>query len=203
MAHYIAQLIVDAESCPPAEQPKRSEAAADAILRLWAHRSQLPNGTRPLESLEPILRSLESLDPESPRGRFSHVWPRQAIPQADDEAEANKWLQAAISVDDSARTLMRSFLRQAAYAALDKTKEWVHLATEAGLDDDRLTVIIKFIGDDGSDSQDVDGKDERRKQAESDIERLSKFAKMAENIAEMLRQQIADNTLPVFRADAN
>jgi hypothetical protein len=47
MAHYIAELIQDAEKASAEERPAKMRACCDAIFNLWKHRHTLPNGKRP------------------------------------------------------------------------------------------------------------------------------------------------------------
>jgi hypothetical protein len=70
MAHYIAELIVKVEAARSEERDKLSSCCAAAILDLWRHRSVLPNGKRPFEEIEPILRAIQSLDPEDDIPRY-------------------------------------------------------------------------------------------------------------------------------------
>lgn len=64
MAHYIAELITDAESQtdPEAKREKETQAAG-SISKLWQHRSKYDNRINPLHDLKPILQVLQTLDP--------------------------------------------------------------------------------------------------------------------------------------------
>lgn len=81
MAHYVAELIHSAETASGEDRQAKAAVCADAILSLWAHRVQFPKGMRPLEEIEPILRTLESLDLNNDPKRF---YPSQ-IEIAEDE----------------------------------------------------------------------------------------------------------------------
>ena len=72
MAHYIAELIQDAETASEEERLVKMQACNDAILRLWQHRHVLPDGSRPFEELEPLLKTLENLDSENNTFRYFH-----------------------------------------------------------------------------------------------------------------------------------
>lgn len=64
MAHHIAELITDAESATDPEAKRTKEAqAAEAISRLWQHRSAYDNRINPLHELQPILQILRTLNP--------------------------------------------------------------------------------------------------------------------------------------------
>src|SRR6202050_2818855 len=70
MAHYLAELIRNAETAGVEDRPEKLLRCASAITDLWRHRSELPNGKRPFEEIEPILRALETLDPENATPRY-------------------------------------------------------------------------------------------------------------------------------------
>ena len=64
MAHHIAELIAAAEAqTEPEAKRKKETEAAEAISRLWRHRSQYENRINPLHDLKPILQVLRTLDP--------------------------------------------------------------------------------------------------------------------------------------------
>ena len=64
MAHYVAELIQQAEAAAPEERTAAQTRCADAILEIWKHRRYFPPGMRPLEDFAPILKAMESLDPD-------------------------------------------------------------------------------------------------------------------------------------------
>ena len=86
MAHYIAELIEDAETAKVENRPAKLAKCADAIIGLWERRHRLPNGKRPFEDLEPILRALESLDPADDTPRYFRS-PREAADETEQNAE--------------------------------------------------------------------------------------------------------------------
>ena len=67
MAHYVAELMDRADNAAPEERAALRKSCSDAILELWSHRAELPDGKRPFEDLEPIMRAIESLDPRKIR----------------------------------------------------------------------------------------------------------------------------------------
>ena len=64
MAHCLADLITKAENASGGDKDAGRKECFDAILALWRHRSELPSGKRPFAELEPVIRAVESLDPE-------------------------------------------------------------------------------------------------------------------------------------------
>ena len=140
MAHYLAELIEKANSASDDDRASKMDRVRDTILKFWAHRYQLPNGKRPFEKIEPILRALESLDPENEIPRYFGAI-RQASRPTQNETEAQRWLRMAEEFDHAARILIRYCLAQAAKGAADQSQEWVKAAGEAGLDDLDLPII--------------------------------------------------------------
>ena len=106
MAHYIAELILDVEDATPEDKASKQQCCASAILELWQHRAELPNGTRPFEDIEPILRALERLDPLNETPRYFQQ-PREIAADAEADAEVREWLEMADSIDSTARELIR------------------------------------------------------------------------------------------------
>jgi hypothetical protein len=134
MAHHIAELIQAAEAANGEERQAKMAACASAILDLWEHRGRFPNGMRPFEELDPILRTLEGLDLNADTLRYYRSQ-REMIDENREGAEAGRWLNIAKGLDYSARVLIRYCLACAAESALDKSKEWVALAEAAGVDE--------------------------------------------------------------------
>ena len=102
-------------------------------MELWSHRAELPNGKRPFENLEPILRVLESLDPEDETPRFFRSI-RSTIVESNENSQTQSLLEFVRNLDLTARILIGYHLVEAARSATDKSKEWVVLAKKAGID---------------------------------------------------------------------
>jgi hypothetical protein len=189
MAHYIAELIEEAETSKVEERPAKLVKCADAILKLWEHRHLLSNGKRPFEAWEPILRTIESLDPIDNTPRYFRSQ-RIAVDGAEQNAETRKWLGLADGLDYSAKNLIRYCLIQAAQTALDKSKKWVKLAQAAGLEDYIELPVIRFIIDKSDLSKESEPDDSARKLLEDRINRLDEFKKMTNALASELRRQL-------------
>ena len=124
MAHYIADLINQAENESGKDKQIAEKKCFDAILELWTHRAELPNGKRPFEELEPIVHAIESLNPRDQTPRYF----RHARPKTDEDkenSEVTQWLEVVDDIDYSARILIGYCLTEAARATSDKTKNWV------------------------------------------------------------------------------
>ena len=196
MAHYVAELIRDAENVQGDERLKKMQVCSDAILSLWRHRHELPSGKRPFEEMEPMLRALESLDPKNETPRYFGAARRPV--QVDGEgAEARKWLEAMDDLDQTARILIRHCLARAAESALDKSKAWVALAENAGFGDRfELPVIVRFVAEEGELGQTRALSDAAREVVQERIERLESFMRTASVLAQDLQEELKQLEIP-------
>lgn len=188
MAHHVADLIVKAEKATGDEKSTTEHECFAAILMLWKHRSELPSGKRPFEELEPVLRAVESLDPENDTPRYY----RPARPpkgETAESAEQEKWLNLADGLDYSAKVLIGYCLAEAADTALDKSKEWVKLAAE--IDDDGVPeIVIRFTSKARDDNEEPDLNEGVRSILVDRINRLRGFLKIAESLADTLEERL-------------
>lgn len=138
MAHYIAECMDAARN----GSAKAKANCAKAILELWEHRHELPDGARPFGRLDNVLQTIKALDPTKPRSfYYGDVY---AAAKAEDNAEAKKWLTAALNVDAVAKQLISYCLRSAADAVATESRRWVQLARAAGEKGAEL-IIIRFL----------------------------------------------------------
>lgn len=187
MAHFVAEKIVDAEAATGEDRPQKMSICADAILKLWAHRSALPNGKRPLEDFEPIFHTLQSLDPDDETPRYFRQ-ARSAIADEDEAVETKKWLDTASGLDYTARILIRYCLTAAAENAVDKSREWVALASEATAKDDIDIEIVRIVVND-TDALNAKSPDDLQRDRMRDLlKRLNVFRKLAGDLSKHLRQ---------------
>jgi hypothetical protein len=191
MAHYIAQLIHEAEMASAGEKVQKMAVCADAILRLWKDIHNFPPGLGPFEDFEPILRALQSLDPEKETPRYLAMWPHQSKVPAD-ETEAQKPLRVLAGVDQAARMIIRMYLLQAAERAIDKSRDWVKLATQAGLDQEGMVLIVRAIVDEQERLTGAREDEVKRKMLEDRIKRLDDFIASAVDLSAALKQHLAD-----------
>lgn len=187
MAHYIAELIYNAENASPDEQPMTMKACYEAILNLWQHRHALPDGKRPLEELEPLLRAIESLDPEDDTPRCFRSM-RAAIDDEEEDGDTKAWLTLVDGIDYSAKVLIRYCLIRAAESALNKSAEWVKLAEAAGADDGVEFPLIRVISSEADILEASNPGEAERRLIEDRINRLEAFAERAMAVASELRQ---------------
>ena len=173
-AHYIAELIAKAESATGEEKGVAEKKCFEAILALWKHRAELPNGKRPFEDLEPVVRAIESLDPDDDTPRYF----RSARPprgDGEEKSEADTWLDMVSGLDYSAKILIGYCLAEAARAAVDKSKEWVKLAEAAGAEDGVPEIVIRFVSTPADLGKEPDVHAEARRQLQDRLKRLEGF----------------------------
>jgi len=191
MAHYIAGLIQDTEKASAEEKPVKTQACCDAILNLWKHQHMLPDGKRPFEELEPILRTLESLDLEDDSSRYFRSV-RAVVDDVEENDETKSWLKLIDGLDYSAKILIRYCLTQAAQNALNKSLEWVGLAEAAGADESAEFPLIHMIIEEDSVLKASDPDEKERKHIKERIERLESFAEMAIAVVSELRKKVQE-----------
>ena len=189
MAHHIAELIEAAETAKAEERQANTNKCANAILNLWEHRHLLPNGKRPFEDMQPVLRALESLDPEDDTPRYFRSV-RTTADETEQNTETSKWLKLVDELDYTVKILIRYCLTQAAQTTLDRAKEWVALAEAAGLDDDLEFPIIDTITEENNLLKTGEPDDKEQTKLKERIKRLDSFKKMSDAVASDLRRQL-------------
>ena len=182
MAHALAERIKDAENAPPEKRVAAQSSCAELVFQLWERRYSLPTQLRPLKSLEPLLRTLNSLDTTNgPRFRFMQE--RPADMKADEGVE--KTLDLAVKLDDAARILVQYFLSTAAEQASEEAQPWIQSAIDAGVDVSLEVRVVRFV-DSGLDRSSEAAK--MAKEALNDkIQKLEIFASLAAVLAKDLR----------------
>jgi hypothetical protein len=189
MAHYISELIQKAETTRIESRDQALAQCAAAILDLWEHRRSFPGGKRPLEDLEPIIRTLESLDPDRPAFRYFDSVILDGS-ETEEAGESKTWLNVAVELDHSARILIRDCLARAAQTAVDKSKEWIALAEAAGADRGIDIVLIRAL------SEESDRLNAARERIAERIKRLEAFREMAVLVESDLRAQLKQTCPP-------
>jgi len=189
MAHYIAELIHNAEIANEENRDEQRSKCAGAILELWSHYTAIPNGKRPFQDYDPILRTLESLDPNSNIPRYFRPV-REAAAKQQKDTESTTWLESADKVDYTARLLIRFCLTCAARDAIEKSKEWVTLAEAAGVTNDSYFSVIRFVSNEAKLSGEETATNEERKEIESRIKRLEDFVNLAKMLSDHLQEKL-------------
>lgn len=188
MAHHIAGLLTKAEKATGDEKSEAERECSAAILALWRHRSELPNGSRPFEKLEPVMRAVESLDPESDMPRY-HRTGRPKKDEAAEISEQSRWLALADGLDYSAKILIGYCLSEAAEAALDKSREWVERAK--AIDADGVPeIVVRIISTTADAIHTPDPNEAIRLLLTDRIQRLRGFLEMTESLVDLLEERL-------------
>ena len=193
MAHYLAAKMEDAEAATGEAREQKMSECSDAILKLWAHRSELPKGKRPFEDFEPVFRALRSLDPDDTTPRYF----REVRAEVDQDAEndlTKQWLDLASGLDYTARVLIRYCLAITAREAVDKSRDWVGLAGAVAGEDDIDIRTVQFITDDVDALVSENPDDSEREKIEDLLKRLEAFADFSQTLASHLRGQLEPAT---------
>ena len=186
MAHYVADLMDAAENAPSAQTEAARDRCCDAILKLWAHRAGLPDGKRPFEDLEPIMRALESLDPENDTPRY-HGTIRGTIDESDEGRETQSLIKFVDNVDIAARVLIGEILSDAARSAIDRSRTWVDLADDAAAETGVVRVVIEAVAD--KPSAEPSACERERDRLQDRIDRLEDFVEMVGPVIEDLKKR--------------
>lgn len=189
MSHYIAELIVQAESSAGEAKGTVEKDCFDAILALWNHRAVLPGVGHPFERMGELAQAIESLNPDNSTPRYFHAI-RSKIAKAEEKADGENWLELAEGLDYSAKVLISHCLGNAAREATDKSKEWVSLAEAAGMETKGEKLVVRFVSRVDDFGGSPDASEEERRELEERVERLEAFSKRATRFAAALKKQL-------------
>lgn len=189
MAHYIAELMDHAKGPLSEELAVAKKRCFDAILELWSHRAELPNGKRPFEDLEPIMRAIESLDPESEALRY-FPFEMSTVDEAEENSQTQSLLEVARSIDSVARILIRRQLVDAAVSATEQSREWVALAEKAGADIDDMKVVFRLASGDTGDDTSSDPSKREQDLLKERIDLLEAFINLVSPVVEDLKEKL-------------
>lgn len=189
MAHYIADLIVQAEREPAkAKKATAEKVCFEAIAKLWQHHSGFPKGKRPFEHLDSIIETISTLNPENETPRYYvNCYPDHN--DTTDSSEQQKWLNKAKILDDSAKTLIKYCLCRAADGEIDKSKSWVK-AVSSIENSNNLEIIINFISTE-HESNEMSAKNEMLLRAMRDrIDKLQAVSVVVDNLKQIFEGDI-------------
>lgn len=190
MAHHIAELIYDAENTTDETvRIAKQLEIRDSVWAFWANRYELPFGNKPFKELEPILRALESLDPENQRPRYFFPYPGLTNTEKE-STETQKWLKIAENIDSSSKILIDYCLSLAAENSIDKSQEWVELAKKAGLDDDFDLIEFRIFQLRGNPANTTHPSSAQRRVLKKRQKNLAAFLSLATQLDEQLKSQL-------------
>jgi hypothetical protein len=189
MAHHIAELMDRVKMATGEECIRAENRCFEAILNLWKHRSQLPNGKRPFADLEAIIRAVQSLDPNDETPRYFRAV-RRGAKDEEENSKAQEWLNIAEGLDYSAKVLIRECLVEAARETADKSKEWVALAEAAGAEEGVPEIVVRFVTERKDIETEPDPYEQTRKRLEDRIKRFDRFTRLASAFADDYRNRL-------------
>jgi len=185
MAHYIAQLITQAENSSCKKKKTLEKECFDAILKLWEYKSFFPSGKKPFECFEVIFNTLEKLSPEN---RNMFFYENQQESETDDDL-VKKSMNAIKIIDKVARVWIENILIGAVELAIDeKTKKWLNMAIPTKKRDE-VNFYFKVLGLDDNDDLESRIK-EKIKYLESRVQQLEGFREYNETIHSSFTNQI-------------
>lgn len=185
MAHYIAELMVKSESSFGEEKEAAQKKCFEAILILWKHRAALPDGVRPFEAFESVIKTLDRLNPEN---QYSWLARIRSSPESCD-TETKKLLHIMESLDHSARSIMSVLLNVAVESCQDE-ETLAYLQNAHNEFKDKHIQVVERIIDHGT----LLGKeklDEAKRQLIMErLEHLDRFLSGAKMVRKIVGQQL-------------
>ncbi|MFZ4863975.1 hypothetical protein ACL9RF_17520 [Sphingobacterium sp. Mn56C] len=149
MAHYIAERMTAAEQALSEDKKEAEKECFETILALWKHRWLLPSRKRPLEEFEPILKTLERLNPEEQEPFFYHSLDHELSELEKGNPalkEITGYTNMALQIDKAARIWIEFVLNQAALKAKNE-KTASFLDNSINIQDNDDTKIVRVILD--------------------------------------------------------
>lgn len=189
MSHYLAELMHEAEVAAGEDRIIKQAQVRDSVLALWAHRFELPSGKRPFGEFEPILRALANLDPESGTTRYFSA-DRAPSTESNEAQETRQWIELARALDHVSKILINHCLISAADSALDKSQEWVKLASEADVGDSFELRVIRFISNQHDLMEEADPDAHQRRILSDRLKKLEEFVSLASVLADDIKARL-------------
>lgn len=140
LAHYLAELIKDAEEAGEAEGLFKKEKCFNAILQLWDHRNDTSRFTKPFEGIESICKSLEHLIQDYRGPAYLSKVGLESISKS--ERADTSWGYDIESIDTAAKTLIKHCLKKLAEEIPEETSTWKDIVDKI---EDVDPVEVRFI----------------------------------------------------------
>ncbi len=199
MAHYIAEKMKIAEQAMSDEDKKDAEKECfETILALWKHRWSLPSRKRPLEEFEPILKTLERLNPEVQEPYFYHSLEHELSElekNNPDLKEITDYTNMALQIDKAARIWIEFVLSQAALKAKnEKANSFLNNSINIHDNDDARIIRIVLDSDPAIDFEnykdDEVQKNYLKEKLTKRIEELEKFSNLNKELLGYYKKQL-------------
>lgn len=184
MAHHISELIVEGDKTQGNDKSDGEDRCREAILALWNHIRVFPTGHRPLEKIEPLLATIQALDPEN-QAYFYQSEAKSQIKQSTLSDQAKDLLELSLGIDYTARLLIVMCLKYAANEISEEKQDLLELA--ASLDADTpITVVIRTLADEQKISENEQKAEDVRAAIKTLRNRRERLRAMVENSERLL-----------------
>ena len=190
MAHHISELIVEAEKPEGSDSAEVEDRCREAVLALWNHISVFPRGHRPLENIEPLLATIQALDPEN-QAYFYQSEAQSQIEQSTLSEQAKDWLELSRGIDYSARLLIGMCLKNTANEITEEKRDLLELARSLNADTP-ITYVVKTLTDEQEKSDEEQKTEVIREAIKTLKNRRERLRKMVE-MSELLVSSIDDD----------
>ena len=183
MCNYIAEKILLAEQT---DNEDTKQECFDTILKLWERHSSFPDGKRPFENLEPVLETLNSLNPSNQNNRYLSN-PFAQLSSGKDGNDLNSWLKMTKVLDKNARILIYFCINQAIKETIDEdTKNWL---TEISQLLEDPVIKFKFLYPDEDESITNQDKIESLR---GKLATMEEFRSLSESVMRAIEDEISD-----------
>lgn len=183
MCNYIAEKILLAEQT---DNEDAKQECFNTILKLWERHSSFPDGKRPFENLEPVLETLNSLNPNNQNNRYLYN-PFAEFSSGKDDNDLNSWLEISKVLDKTARILIYFCIDQAIKETIDEaTKSWLNEISQL-LEDP--VINFRFLYPDENESKVNQDKIESLK---GKLATMEEFRLLSENIVGAIEDEISE-----------
>ena len=191
MAHHISELIVEADKTEGSDKSDVEDRCREAVLALWNHINVLPRGHRPFENIEPLLATIQALDPEN-QAYFYQSEAQSKIEQSTLSNQAKNLLELSLGIDYSARLLIGMCLKYAANEIAEEKRDLLELAKSLDADTPITNVIVTLTDEQekSNEEQEAEVIREAIKTLRSRRERLRKMVEMSELLVSSIDDDI-------------
>lgn len=188
MASYIAERMEAIEFAQGKEKASMQRSCFEAILLLWEHRANFSDSVRPFQNLEPILRTLKSIDPNNTEYYFF----RNKNQDDRHPGEIDQMMSLIKKLDSAARSVIHFFLQEAASKACDReTQDWLN-AIDGTARSVEVSILRKLVSDLDEEEDETDQKrnDERKTELIQNIDRLAAFEAVSKETRASLEAEL-------------
>lgn len=188
MAHHVSELIIEAEKNKRSDKSDVEDRCCEAVLALWKHISVFPRGYRPIENIEPLLATIQALDPEN-QAYYYQSEAQTQIEQSTLSDLAKDWLELSLGIDYSARLLISMCLRNVADEITEDKRDLFELARSLDADTPE-TFVVKILTD-----------EQKQSDEEQKTEAIREAIKTLRNRRERLREMVEMSELLLSSID--